>query len=144
MPAYVLRWGRAAGSKFGYSPAINCLSDILTLNQLVEFTLKAAEKVIDPPVLSRQRGVIGDLDLYPGGNTVVRDPRDVVPFESGARFDVSNIEREKLIETIRQSFFVDQLELKQSPAMTATEVNVRYELMQKLLGPALSRMPSSA
>lgn len=142
MPAYVLRWGRAAGTKFGYSPAINVLSDVLTLNQLVEFTLKAAEKAIDPPLLSRQRGVIGDLDLRPGGNTTVRNPDDVRPLMSGVDANLANLEREKLIMTIRQAFYVDQLSLKDSPAMTATEVQARMELMQRLLGPALSRMQS--
>ena len=40
---------------------------------------------------------------------------------------------------IKQAFFSDQLELQQGPQMTATEVQVRYELMQRLLGPTLGR-----
>ena len=142
MPAYVVRWGRAAGSKFGYSPAINVLSDILTLNQLVELIIKSAEKVVDPPTLVQQRGLVGDLDLQPAGVTVVRNIDGIKPFLSGAQFDVSQLQREQLIRTIRQSFYVDQLELKDSPAMTATEVNARMELMQRLLGPALGRIQS--
>lgn len=140
MPAYVMRWGRAAGSKFGYSPAINVLADILTLNQLVELILKSAEKALDPPTLTQQRGIIGDLDIKPAGVTVVRDINGIKPYISGAQFDVSQLQREHLVRTIRQAFYVDQLELKESPAMTATEVNVRYELMQRLLGPALARL----
>ena len=45
-----------------------------------------------------------------------------------------------LVDSIRNAFFQNQLELKESPAMTATEVNVRYELMQRLLGPTLGRL----
>ena len=142
MPAYVIRWGRAAGSKFGYSPAINVLSDILTLNQLVELIIKSAEKVVDPPTLVQQRGIVGDLDLKPAGLTVLRNIDGLKPYLSGAQFDVSQLQREQLIRTIRQSFYVDQLELKDSPAMTATEVNARMELMQRLLGPALGRIQS--
>ena len=41
-----------------------------------------------------------------------------------------------------RAFYVDQLQLKDSPAMTATEVQVRYELMQRLLGPTLGRLMS--
>ena len=37
---------------------------------------------------------------------------------------------------------MDQLELKESPQMTATEVNARMELMQRLIGPSLSRLES--
>ena len=36
----------------------------------------------------------------------------------------------------------DQLELNEGPQMTATEVQVRYELMQRLLGPTLGRLQS--
>jgi len=45
-----------------------------------------------------------------------------------------------LTESIRKAFYADQLELKESPQMTATEVNVRYELMQRLLGPTFGRL----
>ncbi len=140
MPAYVMRWGRAAGSKFGDSPAINVLADIVTLNQLVELVLKAAEKVIDPPTLTQQRGIIGDLDLQPAGVTVVRDINGIKPYESGARFDVSQLQRENLINTIQDSFYTKHLILKESPAMTATEVNARYEFMQRILGPVVGRI----
>lgn len=140
MPAYVMRWGRAAGSKFGDSPAINVLADITTLNQMVELILKAAEKVIDPPTLTQQRGIIGDLDLQPAGVTVVRDINGIRPYESGARFDVSELQRENLISTIQDSFFTKHLVLKESPASTATEVNARYEFMQRVLGPVAGRI----
>ena len=35
--------------------------------------------------------------------------------------------------SVRRIFFSDQLELNEGPQMTATEVQVRYELMQRLL-----------
>ena len=140
MPAYVFRWGRMTGSKFGFSPAMNSLPDIRTLNRLVSQILDAAAKVIDPPVITTQRGVIGDIDLTPGGETVVRDPDAVRPFESGARFDVSQLQKQDLVTAIRQAFFVDQLELPMNDRMTATEIQVRYEQMQRLLGPAMFRL----
>ena len=140
MPAYVTKWSKQAGSKFGYSPAMNVLSDILTLNQLVELILRSAEKVIDPPILAPDRGVFGDIDLQPGGVTVVRDTQSLVPFESKARFDVSQLERTQLQQSIKDAFFIDKLQLKESPEMTATETNARMSLMQRLLGPALSRI----
>jgi len=143
MPAYVSKWAKQAGSKFGYSPAMNVLSDILTLNQLVELILRAAEKVIDPPILAPDRGVFGDIDLKPGGITVVRDPKMLIPFESRARFDVSQLQRETLQRQVRDAFFIDQLQIKESPESTATEINARMSLMQRLLGPALSRIESN-
>ena len=44
--------------------------------------------------------------------------------------------------SVRRIFFSDQLELNEGPQMTATEVQVRYELMQRLLGPTLGRLQS--
>lgn len=141
MPAYIPRWRKTTDSKWGNSPAMIALPDILTLNQLVELILRSAEKVVDPALLVTERGLLSDVDLQPAGMTVVRDlEQSMKPFESRARFDVTELQREKLKESINRTFYVDQLELKNSPAMTATEVQVRYELMQRLLGPTLGRL----
>lgn len=140
MPVFITRWGKASGTSWGYSPAHICLGHVLTLNQLVQMILISAEKVIDPATLAQERGVIGDLDLNASGVTTVRDIKAIAPYESKARFDVSSLERKEIQNSIKQTFKVDQLELKESPAMTATEVQVRYELMQRLLGPTLGRL----
>jgi len=140
MPAFVPRWRSTSESKFGNSPSMIALPDVLTLNELYEMFIRALEKVVDPATLTTERGLLSDLDLSAGGLTVVRDVNDLVPFESRARFDVTQMSIADLRESIRSAFFVDQLELKNSPAMTATEVSVRYELMQRLLGPTLGRL----
>lgn len=142
MPAFVPRWRRSSSSKFGHSPAMIALPDILTVNQLVELTLRSLEKVVDPATLVTERGLLSDLDLQAGGLTVLRSLDDMKTHESRARFDVANLHHDKLRASIRSAFYVDQLELKESPAMTATEVQVRYELMQRLLGPTLGRLQS--
>lgn len=139
-PAFVARWRMMSGSAWGFSPAMLALPDIMTLNEMVRLILRAGEKVLDPATITTERGILGDLDLEPAGLTVVRDIDGIKPFESGARFDVSELQKDNLQASIRHVFHVDQLELKESPAMTATEVRVRYELMQRLLGPTLGRL----
>lgn len=140
MPAYVPRWQKASGSQWGFSPATVALSDVMTLNALVELILQALEKVVDPANLTTERGLISDLDLGAAGLTVVRNIDDLVPYESKANFNASTLLVEDLRNRIRQTFLVDQLELKESPAMSATEVNARVDLMQRLLGPVLGRL----
>lgn len=142
MPAFIPRWRKTSKSMWGHGPAMIALPDILTINSLVELILKATEKVVDPPTKVTERGLLSDLDLEPAGLTVVRTMDSMEPYESGARFDVSQLQRKELESKIRSIFFVDQLELKESPAMTATEVQTRYELMQRLLGPTLGRLQS--
>lgn len=141
-PAFIPRWRKTSKSMWGHGPAMIALPDILTINQLVELILKATEKVVDPATKVTERGLLSDLDLAPAGMTVVRTMDSMEPYESGARFDVSQLQREQLKQSIRSIFYVDQLELKESPAMTATEVQTRYELMQRLLGPTLGRLQS--
>lgn len=140
MPAYVPRWLTTSESVWGNSPATVALADILTLNQLIHLQLKALEKAVDPPILAQERALLADLDLGPAALNVVRDVSQVIPFESRARFDMSQMKVEDLRQAITRYFFIDQLELKESPAMTATEVQVRYELMQRLLAATLSRL----
>ncbi len=142
MPSLVMRWRNTSGSIWGNSPAMIAMPDILTLNELVELILNSLEKVVDPAVITTERGLMSDLNLGAAGLTVLRNIEDLKPFESRARFDVAELNRDKLQQSIRSIFHVDQLELKNSPAMTATEVTVRYELMQRLLGPTLGRLES--
>jgi len=140
MPAYVARWRKTTGSQWGYSPAFIALSDILTLNKLIEETLESLAKAVNPATLTTQRNMLSDLDLGSGGLTVLKDVDGIKVHESRARFDVGELRIEKLQQSIRAAFRIDQLQMKESPAMTATEVNVRYEAMQRLLGPTLGRL----
>jgi hypothetical protein len=86
--------------------------------------------------------LLSDLNLRARGLTVMRDITKLSPLDTGANIQAGEVEIGDLRQAIRQYFFVDQLELKESPAMTATEVQVRYEMMQRLLGPTLGRLQS--
>jgi len=140
MPAFFASWAKASGSKWGYGPAGTAKGDTITLNDTVRMKLQAAAKMINPPILTTQRNIIGDLDIEPGGETVVRDLNGTKPMETGADFAAANDLIDRLQDSIRRIFHNDQLTLKESPAMTATEVQVRYELMQKVLGTVLGQL----
>lgn len=140
MPAYVVRWRKVSGSQWGHGPSHVAMGHILTLNELTDLILAAVEKAVDPPVAAEDQGIIGGLELKARGLTIMRNIEKIRVLESQARHDVGRIEQNDIREAIRRIFFVDQLELKESPAMTATEVQVRYELMQRLLGPTLGRI----
>ncbi len=140
MPAYVVRWRKVSGSQWGHGPSHVAMGTILTLNELTDMILAAVEKAVDPATVAEDRGIMGALDLGARGLTIVRDIEKIKTLESQARYDVGHLEQQDMRDAIRRIFFVDQLELKDSPAMTATEVQVRYELMQRLLGPTLGRL----
>lgn len=138
-PYLVPRWSKATGEIFGRSPSYNALPDIKTLNKAVEIGLKAWAKAIDPPLLVQDDGVIGRVRTTPAGITVVRNDGAVKPLQIGSNWQITDLKENQLRTAIRQAYYSDQLQLQDGPQMTATEVQVRYELMQRLLGPTLGR-----
>lgn len=140
MPAFAVRWLTTSESRWGNSPATTALADILTLNEQVKLSLKMAEKNLDPPIIYDERTLSQEFDHNPGAMNGVRNIDRVKPFETATRPDLGMWSIERLQLAINKYFFVDQLELKDSPAMTATEVQVRYELMQRLLGSTVARL----
>jgi hypothetical protein len=141
-PYLVPRWSKATGEIFGRSPSYNALPDIKTLNKAVEIGLKAWAKAIDPPLLVQDDGVIGRVRMTPGGITVVRNDAAIKPLQIGSNWQITDLKENQLRTAIRQAYYSDQLQLQDGPQMTATEVQVRYELMQRLLGPTLGRFQS--
>ena len=141
-PYLVPRWSKATGEIFGRSPSYNALPDIRTLNKAVEIGLKAWAKAIDPPLLVIDDGVIGRVRTTPAGITVVRSENAIKPLQIGANWQITDMKEGQLRVAIRQAFYSDQLQLQDGPQMTATEVQVRYEMMQRLLGPTLGRFQS--
>jgi len=141
-PYLVPRWSKATGEIFGRSPSYNALPDIKTLNKAVEIGLKAWAKAIDPPLLVQDDGVIGRVRTTPAGITVVRHDGAIKPLQIGSNWQITDLKENQLRTAIRQAYYSDQLQLQEGPQMTATEVQVRYELMQRLLGPTLGRFQS--
>ena len=141
-PYLVPRWSKATGEIFGRSPSFNALPDIKTLNKAVEIGLKAWAKAIDPPLLVQDDGVIGRVRMTPAGITVIRNDGAVKPLQIGTNWQITELKENQLRTAIRLANYSDQLQLQEGPQMTATEVQVRYELMQRLLGPTLGRFQS--
>lgn len=142
MPAFIARFRKVSGSRWGHSPAFVCLSDILSLNELTEETLEALGKVVDPSTMVTQRGLLSDLELGRGGLTVVRSKEDIWSYESSARFDVGDLKIDRMQDSIRAAYFIDQLQVQENGSDTAFEFGKRYEMMQRLLGPTLGRLVS--
>ena len=140
MPAYIARWEKTSGSMWGHGPGMIALPTVKYLNAWMEAQKNSAEKQVDPAMLVTERGLISDPDLTPGGITVVRTLDDIKMFESGARQDVAVQVLMDLREMVRKFFREDDLQLKSSPQMTATEAQIRYELMNRLLGSTLARI----
>ncbi len=142
MPVFIPRWRKETASKWGRSPGRDALPDVLSINSAKADDALARAKTINPPVIVSQRDVLSDIDLEAGGLTVLKDINGIKVLESGFNHQISMEYINVLTENIRQVFFVDSLELKQSPAMTATEVNARREQIQQSMSITIGRLSS--
>ena len=144
MPYMVSRWSKAVGEVFGRSPAMTALPDIKMLQEIMKTTIKAAQKVVDPPLLVPDDGVLGPVRTIPGGLNYYRASSGarIEPLQTGANIGLSYEMMNDLRERIRTMFFLDQLQFQGAPRMTATEVVERTERTLRLLGPTLGRLQS--
>lgn len=142
LPFMVPRWAKTTGDVYGYGPGCIARPDIKTLNEARKLAIKAWEKSIDPPLKGLQNGILGKVDMRPSTITFVRDMNNLEPMVNATNWNADQLMLQDVRASVRRIFFSDQLELQDGPQMTATEVQVRYELMQRLLGPTLGRLQS--
>ena len=142
-PFAVPRWEKTTGEIYGRSPGTKALPDVRMVNQMMRVVIRAAQKAVDPPLAILDDGVIGRVNLRPGGLTSVRssgrDQRVIEPLISGARPDIGLDMVNEARTQIRKAFFADQLQLPQIDRQTATESTIRNEDRIRLLGPLLGR-----
>lgn len=144
MPVVVPRWLVIPDSVYSVGPVSDAIPDIITLNDVVKLVLSNADMAI-----SGMWGVVDDGVLNP--KTIKVGPRKVIPvankdsifpLTSGSKFDVAMLEIDRLQRSIREVLMSDQLQPQNGPAMTATEVHIRTQLIRQLLGPMFGRLQS--
>jgi Bacteriophage head to tail connecting protein len=143
-PYTVPRWSKSAGEVYGRGPGMMALPDMKTLNKMTETMLRGAQKVVDPPLQAPDDGYVLPLVTKPGGINYYRSGRKdrIEPIFADTRIDFGYQALQDRRQRVRESFYVDQLQLNQGPQMTATEVLQRTEEKMRLLGPLLGRMQS--
>jgi hypothetical protein len=141
-PYAIPRWTKTSFEVYGRSPAMKALGDIKMINAMMQTTIRGAQKIVDPPLQVPDDGVMLPIRTVPGGTNYYRaGTKDrIEPLLTGARPDLSIQIMEDVRRRIRQSFFIDQLQLKEGPQMTATEVMQRTEEQLRMLGPILGRL----
>ena len=141
-PFVVPRWLKSSSEIYGRSPSMTALADVKMLNKMSETTIKAAQKMVDPPLLVPDDSFVLPVRTQPGGLNYYRSgTRDrIEPLNIGANTPVGlNLEDQRR-QAIRQAYFVDQLLMSQDVRMTATEVMQRNEEKMRLLAPVLGRL----
>ena len=143
MPYISPRWVKAAGETYGRGPGMSTLPDVKMLQEMAKTVIKAAQKIVDPPLQAEDDSVLGPVRTVPGGLNFRRAGSEpITPLQTGANIPIGLDMMQDLRQRIREGFFIDQLQLNQGPQMTATEVLQRTEEKLRLLGPVLGRLQS--
>jgi hypothetical protein len=116
-PCVVPRWLMIPGSVYAVGPVNDALPAIKRLNELARMELAAADLAVAGMWIAEDDGVL--------------NPKT---------FNVAWTMQDKLQAQIRKILMADQLQPADGPAMTATEVHVRVNLIRQLLGPIYARL----
>lgn len=137
MPVVVGRFYKVPGEKYGRSPAMQALPDILEINAVRESLMLATEKLLDPPLVALDDGSLGagEIDTSAGALNVLNvsgrmssaDP--LRPLYTIGELQSTEQHTEQLIQNITQAFFIDRLlDLNNDTRMTLGEAQIRNRI----------------
>lgn len=141
-PFAVPRWTKLNSEVYGRSPSMKCLPDVKMLNSVMKATIRGLQKTVDPPLMVPDNGFLLPIKTSPGSTNFYRTGMKdrIEPFPNAARPDIGEDFMESIRQRIRETFFIDQLQLINQRDMTATEVMQRTDERLRFLGPILGRL----
>lgn len=142
MPVIVPRWMLIPDSVYGVGPVFDALPDVKMLNELKRMELAAADLAIAGMWIAEDDGVLNPRTVKVGPRKIIvaNSVESMKPLQTGANFQLSEKLTDQLQRAIRKVLMADQLQPQDGPAMTATEVHVRVNLIRQLLGPIYGRL----
>jgi hypothetical protein len=143
-PYLAPRWTKVTGETYGRSPGMNALPEAKTLNVMNLAMIKGAQKTVDPPLQAPDDGFVRPKRATPGAILYYRAGSNdrIQPVFNDTRLDIGiDVTRDRQAR-VRESFFVDQLRLREGPQMTAEEANIRNNDNRRFLSPMLGRQNS--
>ena len=123
------------------------LADIKMLNEMEKTTIRAAHKVVDPPLLAFGDGFMNIINTRPNainyGGVDANGRQLVHPLKTGANLPLVFEMSEGRRKVINDAFYVTLFQiLVQNPQMTATEALIRAQEKGQLLAPTVGRQES--
>lgn len=142
LPVVVPRWMMIPDSVYATGPVADALPDARTLNEMVRMDLAAADLAIAGMWIAEDDGVLNPRTVRVGPRKIIvaNSVDSMKPLQSGSNFQYADARISRLQGAIRKTLMADQLQAQDGPAMTATEVHVRVNLIRQLLGPVYGRL----
>jgi hypothetical protein len=141
-PCVVPRWVLIPGSAYATGPMSNALGSIRSVNDIKALELANLDVAVAGMWIAEDDGVLNPraVKLGPRRIIVANSVESMKELRSGADFNVAFSAEDRLQAAIRKAMLADQLQPQDGPAMTATEVHVRVQLIRQLLGPIYGRL----
>ncbi len=143
-PYAVGRFNKETGDPWGFSPAMNVLSDIKMINAEKRTVIRAAMKIVDPPFHIPSRGFILPLNLNPAGANY-RNPKlandSYQSIKTDGNIPIGFEMIRDVAADIEKGFFVPLFRVFSdiTKQMTIPEVQRRISENMVLLGPVVGR-----
>lgn len=146
-PFAIPRFETSPNEVYGRSPAMKVLPDIKMLNEMSKTIMRAAHRIVDPPIMLSDDGVLQAFQVVPNAlNYGALDSNGMpraMPFETKGRVDIGLDMMNQRREAINDAFFVTLFRiLVEEPQITATEAMLRAQEKGQLLAPTMGRMQS--
>lgn len=143
-PCMVPRWRLIPGTPYATGLGSDALPDIKTLNDIQRLELANLDIAVSGMWKAVDDGVLNPKTVRLGPRKIVMmaDLKSMEALKSGADFNVSFAKAEQLRASIRKVLLADQLHPQDGPAMTATEVHARVQLIRQQMGPIFARLQS--
>lgn len=137
-PYHFLFWERIRNKVYANSPAMDAIMDIKALNEMVQIQMEAYEKHINGVwVYARGNIINSELNIGSCAMNEVDDVNEIRNVAEHVRLDVAEHLVQSLRDRIRQTMYIDQIQLPpmEGTPHTATEIQVRVEFQLRILGP---------
>lgn len=147
MPYSISRHVTAPRETYGRSPAMMVLPDIKMVNEMEKTVIRAAHKIVDPPLLLYGDGAIQAFSTKPNalnyGGVDDSGHQLVVPLKTGSNLPIAFEMQEQKRKVINDAFYITLFQiLVDNPRMTATEALIRAQEKGQLLAPTVGRQQS--
>lgn len=146
MPYTTPRWTKRAGEVYGRGPGMKALADARMLQRIMRVTIRGNEKIIDPPLIVADDGVMSPVRVTPSGLNFARwdlmsgSGSPIRPLETGGRPEVGDAFMQDVRKRIEAAFYMPLLQFARDPQMTATQVLQITEQVMESMNPILGRM----
>lgn len=141
-PFMAPRWYRTRQEIYGRSPAMSVLGDVIMCNRMAASVLRGAEKLVDPPMVVPDGGLVSPLRAFPGGITYADGQIEIKPLlpPGASRIELGSAMIEVRQQAIREGFFVPLFITPESPVKTATQVMQEVDERNRLTAPMITRL----